>query len=55
MSAKNFYLLGEDASQALPIEVDAKQDLESLRNLVASHFAIVEPSGRLCSRIVHKT
>ncbi|KAF1352400.1 putative cytochrome P450 monooxygenase [Delphinella strobiligena] len=45
MTAKNFYLLGEDVSQALPIEIDAKQDLESLKNLVASHFAIVEPSG----------
>lgn len=55
MTAKNFYLLGEDVSQALPIEIDAKQDLESLKNLVASHFAIVEPSGMFCSRFVYRT
>ncbi|KAF2138381.1 uncharacterized protein K452DRAFT_256614 [Aplosporella prunicola CBS 121167] len=45
MSPKQFYLLGEAVSSARQVEVDASQDLDALRQLVAAHFAIVEPSG----------
>ncbi|KAF3391514.1 Docosahexaenoic acid omega-hydroxylase CYP4F3 [Penicillium rolfsii] len=40
-----FYLLGEDPSSSRPIEVDATLDIDGLRNLIAAHFSIVEPSG----------
>lgn len=42
-----FYLLGESPSTARHIEVEqsAQQDYDGIRHLVASHFAIVEPSG----------
>jgi hypothetical protein len=45
MFAKQFYLLGEDNSSPLEIQFDALCDYETLRQTVAAHFAIVEPSG----------
>lgn len=45
MSAKQFYLLGEPISSAKNIDIDPKSDLAGLKDLIAAHFAIVEPSG----------
>ncbi|GFF51638.1 cytochrome P450 4F6 [Aspergillus udagawae] len=45
MPSQQFYLLGESISSARTISLDGTNDLEGLRNLIASHFAIVEPSG----------
>ncbi|EAW17790.1 cytochrome P450 [Aspergillus fischeri NRRL 181] len=45
MASQQFYLLGESISSARTISLDGMNDLEGLRNLIASHFAIVEPSG----------
>ncbi|KAF4213557.1 hypothetical protein CNMCM8980_007777 [Aspergillus fumigatiaffinis] len=45
MASQQFYLLGESISSARTISLDGINDLEGLRNLIASHFAIVEPSG----------
>ena len=51
MSSKQFYLLGEAVSSARQVDVDASQDLDALRQLIAAHFAIVEPSGK--SNLLH--
>lgn len=48
MSSQQFYLLGEAASSARHLELDPKLDLDELKHLVATHFAIVEPKGRCC-------
>ncbi|KAJ5782822.1 hypothetical protein N7457_004596 [Penicillium paradoxum] len=45
MSAKQFYLLGEPLSTVKNIDVDPSSDLVSLKDLIAAHFAIVEPTG----------
>lgn len=45
MLVKYFYLLGEDASTAIDIELPESADIEELQQLVASHFAIVESQG----------
>ncbi|GAQ09496.1 hypothetical protein ALT_6817 [Aspergillus lentulus] len=45
MPSQQFYLLGESISSARTISLDDIHDLEGLRDLIASHFAIVEPSG----------
>jgi hypothetical protein len=45
MASKQFYLLGERASTARDIEVSQSADFDELQNIVASHFAIVEPKG----------
>ncbi|GIK00086.1 hypothetical protein Aspvir_004101 [Aspergillus viridinutans] len=45
MPSQQFYLLGESTSSARTISLDGTNDLEGLRHLIASHFAIVEPSG----------
>ncbi|PKX97277.1 cytochrome P450 [Aspergillus novofumigatus IBT 16806] len=45
MASQQFYLLGESISSARTISLDGIHDLEGLRNLIASHFAIIEPSG----------
>lgn len=44
MVSQQFYLLGEPVSSARTIELDCS-NIDDLRHLVASHFAIVEPSG----------
>lgn len=44
-STKQFYLSGEDVSTAQDIEVPSSLDEHDLRNLIASHFAIVESKG----------
>ncbi|KAL7908577.1 cytochrome P450 [Trichoderma velutinum] len=40
-----FHLLGEQPSTAIEFEVSTSLDFEDLQDLVASHFAIVEPRG----------
>lgn len=47
MPAQQFYLLGEPISSAKHIEVDTTLDLDGLKDLIAAHFAIVEPDGKL--------
>ncbi|ROV97005.1 hypothetical protein VSDG_04135 [Cytospora chrysosperma] len=42
---KQFYLSGEDVSTARDIEVPSSLDEQELRNLIASHFAIVDSKG----------
>ncbi|KAK7746706.1 hypothetical protein SLS53_001893 [Cytospora paraplurivora] len=42
---KQFYLLGEDVSTAQDIDIPSSIDEHELRDLVASHFAIVESKG----------
>ncbi|KUI53157.1 Cytochrome P450 4F8 [Cytospora mali] len=44
-TTKQFYLSGEDVSTAQEIEVPSTLDEHELRNLIASHFAIVESKG----------
>ena len=43
--AMQFYLSGESPSTAREIEVDTNGGLYDLQNLIAAHFAIVEPKG----------
>ncbi|KAI4771208.1 putative cytochrome P450 monooxygenase [Aureobasidium sp. EXF-3400] len=45
MPSKSFYLLGEDPSTSVSIEIDTKSDFQNLRRLIAAHFAIVDPTG----------
>lgn len=45
MSTQQFYLLGEPESSAKYIDLEGSLDLDSLKNLIAAHFAIVEPTG----------
>lgn len=42
---KQFYLLGEDVSTAREISIPSAVDEDELRQLVASHFAIVGAKG----------
>lgn len=49
MAIKQFFFLGEETPTTQEIEVDAEQDVEALKRLVASYFAIVEPSGKSCA------
>lgn len=42
---KQFYLLGEDLSTAREITIPSAIDEDELRQLVASHFAIVGAKG----------
>lgn len=48
MPSIQFYLLGEEPATGHEIEVnsDNASDYESLRHLVAGHFAILEPNGK---------
>lgn len=40
-----FYLAGESPSASREIDVDANGSLYDLKDLIAAHFAIVEPQG----------
>ncbi|KAH8846409.1 hypothetical protein MCOR01_003609 [Pyricularia oryzae] len=48
MSSKLFYLLGNEPSTAIEIEIPSDTNDEGLQHLLASHFAIVEPKGVGC-------
>lgn len=45
MTTQQFHLLGDDSSSSRPIELDTTLDIDGLKNLIAAHFAIFEPSG----------
>lgn len=56
MPMQQFHLLGEPASFARELEVNTKSDLDELKDLVAAHFAVVEPAGEYRSILVqHST
>lgn len=44
-----FYLLGEAPASAKIIEADENASLDDLKDLVASHFAIVVADGKFCN------
>lgn len=45
MASKQFYLLGDEESTALEVDISSASDIGALQLLIAGHFAIVEPSG----------
>ncbi|KAK1138499.1 hypothetical protein N8T08_002449 [Aspergillus melleus] len=45
MPYQRFYLLGEPVEGARTIELDPSLNRDELRNLIAAHFAIVQPNG----------
>ncbi|KAL6691459.1 cytochrome P450 [Trichoderma pleuroticola] len=45
MAVQQFYLLGELITSAREIDISSNLDLDGLKHLVASYFAIVEPTG----------
>ncbi|KAF1961843.1 cytochrome P450 [Byssothecium circinans] len=45
MASQSFYLLGESPSSARTIQFDPSASLEDLRDVIASHFAIVVANG----------
>ena len=49
MLSISFYLLGEDPTNARLIDIEENTDYEGFQNVVASHFAIVHPSGECLS------
>ena len=46
MLSQSFYLLGESPVSARLIEFDQHATLDDLKDLIASHFAIVEAQGQ---------
>jgi hypothetical protein len=48
MPSIQFYLLGQDPATGHKIEINPSEvsDYDSLRLLVAGHFAILEPGGK---------
>jgi hypothetical protein len=45
MLSQSFYLLGDAPASARSIEADENASLEDLKDLIASHFAIVVAPG----------
>jgi hypothetical protein len=45
MAIQQFYLLGESGTATRAIDIDSNLDFDGLQHLIASYFAIVEPSG----------
>lgn len=45
MAVKQFHLLGDPISSARNIELDEKANVNDVKDLIASHFAIVSPNG----------
>lgn len=45
MAVQQFYLLGEPVTSTREIEISSNLDLDGLKHLIASYFAIVEPNG----------
>ena len=48
MVAHQFFLSGEPPAAAKTLDVDASTTFQDLQSMVASHFAIMEPSGMHC-------
>lgn len=46
MASKQFYLSGEAPSTARTIDIPQSTNFEDLRNLVGSHFAVVDSNGK---------
>ena len=46
MPLQAFYLLGEDPATAREIDVDQNASFNHLQQLIASHYAIVVPTGK---------
>lgn len=46
MSSQQFYLLGESPSSARAIQFSQDASLDDMKDLIASHFAIVQPQGK---------
>jgi hypothetical protein len=49
MPLQSFYLLGEDPATARDIDVDQNTSFNYLQQLIASHYAIVVPTGKRLS------
>jgi hypothetical protein len=45
MPSQSFFLLGESSTSARAIDVPQNATLDDLRDLIASHFAIVAANG----------
>ncbi|KAJ5204194.1 uncharacterized protein N7498_005073 [Penicillium cinerascens] len=45
MTVQQFYLLGEPASSARDVDVEDTLAIDDVKDLIASHFAIVSPNG----------
>lgn len=45
MAVQQFHLLGDPVSSARNIELDEKANVNDVKDLIASHFAIVSPNG----------
>lgn len=45
MTVQQFYLLGEPASSARDVNVEDTLVIDDVKDLIASHFAIVSPNG----------
>jgi hypothetical protein len=45
MLSQSFYLLGDAPASARTIEADESASLDDLKDLIASHFAIVVADG----------
>lgn len=46
MLSQSFYLLGDAPASARTIEADESASLDDLKDLIASHFAIVVADGK---------
>lgn len=46
MLSQTFYLLGDAPTSAKTIEADENASLDDLKDLIASHFAIVVADGK---------
>jgi cytochrome P450 len=54
MQSQSFYLLGESPASARTIRFDETIDVDGLRDLIASHFAIVVATGTYFSLEIHQ-
>jgi hypothetical protein len=45
MAVQQFHLLGDPVSSAKNIELDEKANVDDVKDVIASHFAIVSPNG----------
>lgn len=50
MLSQSYYLLGDTAASARSIEAHEDASLEDLKDLIASHFAIVIAQGQAALR-----
>ena len=48
MSAKQFYLVGDEPSAAMFVSIDVASDVKALRQAVASGLHVADASGMRC-------